>query len=297
MHSEGAKVHGESAGAVEAALYVVATPIGNLGDITLRALDTLKSVDVIAAEDTRVSRKLLGHFGIQAELLPAHEHNERDSARKLVALLASGKSVAFVSDAGTPAVSDPGAILVEEARAAGFRVVPIPGASAVMAALAASGLSAVPFCFHGFLPARKPDRVKLLSGLKDRPEFQIFFEAPHRILESIESILAAMGGERRVAIARELTKLFEQVHVCRLDEAGPWLLADENRQRGEFVLLVEGCVQREAAAESGSRRTLEILLNELPLKQAVGLAAAITGEKKNALYAAALEMKKQMDDS
>ncbi len=276
----------------EPTLYVVATPIGNLRDITLRALDTLKSVDAIAAEDTRVSRKLLAHFGIQVDLISAHEHNEREAAQRLVALLSQGKSVALISDAGTPAISDPGAIIVAQARAAGFRVVSIPGASAITTAIAAAGLQSGSFCFHGFLPARKGDREKKLADLKAQRELQVFYEAPHRIVECVASIAAVFGGDRRIGIARELTKLFEQVHVCRLDEAVAWLEQNENHRRGEFVLLVEGGPEADAQGESDPQRVLGILLEELPLKQAVGLAAEITGIKKNALYEKALKLKK-----
>jgi len=272
---------------------VVATPIGNLRDITLRALDTLKSVDAIAAEDTRVSRKLLAHYGIQADLISSHEHNEREAAQQLVALLSQGKSVALISDAGTPAISDPGAIAVAHVRAAGFRVVSVPGASAITTALAAAGLHSGAFCFHGFLPARKGEREKVLAVLKTQRGLQVFYEAPHRIVECIASIAAVFGGERRIGIARELTKLFEQVHICRLDEAVAWLEQSENHRRGEFVLLVEGCSEAGAPDDSDQQRVLEILLRELPLKQAVGLAAKITGAKKNALYERALELKKE----
>ena len=281
----------------EPTLYVVATPIGNLRDITLRALDTLKSVDAIAAEDTRVSRKLLVHFGIQANLIPTHEHNEREAAQRLVALLSSGKSVALISDAGTPAISDPGAIVVAQVRAAGFRVVSVPGASAITAAIAAAGLQCASFCFHGFLPARKGEREKTLAALKAQRELQVFYEAPHRIVESIASIAAVFGGDRRIGIARELTKLFAQLHVCRLDEAVVWLEQNKNHRRGEFVLLVEGRPKvADAQGEPETRHVLEILLRELPLKQAVGLAAEITGAKKNSLYEQALMLKKESSD-
>jgi 16S rRNA (cytidine1402-2'-O)-methyltransferase len=277
----------------EPTLYVVATPIGNLRDITLRALETLKSVDVIAAEDTRVSRKLLSHFGIQTELISAHEHNERGAALRLVELLSQGKSVALVSDAGTPAISDPGTIAVAQVRAAGFRVVTIPGASAITAAIAAAGLDSASFCFHGFLPARKGEREKALAGLKSRRGLQVFYEAPHRIVESAASMAAVFGGKRFISIARELTKLFEQMHVCRLDEAVAWLEQNENHRRGEFVLMIEGCTESDVPEKSETGRVLEILLKELPLKQAVGLAGAITGTKKNALYEEALKLKKK----
>lgn len=270
---------------------MVATPIGNLRDITLRALEVLRAVDAVAAEDTRVTQKLLGHHGIHASLLALHEHNERDAAQRLVALLAGGKSVALVSDAGTPGISDPGAIAVARVREAGFRVVPIPGANAALAAIAASGMQAASFSFHGFLPAKKGERERALAKLKQVPGLLIFYEAPHRIVESVESLASVLGGERRIGIARELTKLFEQVHVCALAEAGAWLLENENRRRGEFVLLVEGC-RAEAGDDKGeAQRVLEILLAELPLKQAVKLAAEITGAKKNALYDRALELK------
>lgn len=288
-------MHSENTEVAEPTLYVVATPIGNLRDITLRALDTLKSVDAIAAEDTRVSRKLLVHYGIQADLISAHEHNERNAAQRLVALLSQGKSVALVSDAGTPGISDPGAIVVEQVREAGYRVVSIPGASAITTAIAATGLQSGAFCFHGFLPVRKGEREKKLVALKARPELQVFYEAPHRIVDCVASIAAVFGGDRRIGIARELTKLFEQVKVCRLNEASAWLEQNENHRRGEFVLLVEGCPDDDAANESdaGPQLVLEILIRELPLKQAVGLAAEITGMKKNALYEKALKLKKE----
>jgi 16S rRNA (cytidine1402-2'-O)-methyltransferase len=289
-------LHSENKEVAEPTLYVVATPIGNLQDVTFRALDTLKSVDVIAAEDTRISRKLLGHFGIQTDLISVHEHNEREVAQRLVALLSQGKSVALISDAGTPAISDPGAIAVAQVRTAGFRVVSIPGASAITTAIAAAGLPSASFCFHGFLPARKGDREKMLTALRAQRELQVFYEAPHRILESITSIAAIFGGDRRIGIARELTKLFEQVHVCRLDDALVWLGQSENHRRGEFVLLVEGCSKAGAQGESDPQRVLMILLRELPLKQAVELAARITGTKKNALYEKALKLKKEMSE-
>ena len=289
-------MHSERTEVAESVLYVVATPIGNLRDITLRALDTLKSVNAIAAEDTRVSRKLLAHYGIQTDLIAAHKHNEREAAQKLVTLLSQGKSVALISDAGTPAISDPGAIVVSHVRAAGFRVVSIPGASAVTTAIAAAGLHSESFCFHGFLPVRKGEREKMLTALKAQPGLQVFYEAPHRIVECIASITAVFEGDRRIGIARELTKLFEQVHVCRLDEALAWLDQNENHRRGEFVLLVEGCADAGEQDDSGPQQVLEILLQDLPLKQAVALAAEITGIKKNALYEKALKLKNEGGD-
>lgn len=284
MHSEDTKL-------TEPTLYVVATPIGNLRDITLRALDVLKSVDSIAAEDTRVTQKLLSHHGLRAKLFALHEHNEQEAARRLIVLLAEGKSVALVSDAGTPGISDPGTTAVAQVREAGYRVVPIPGPNAAIAAIAASGMRAATFCFHGFLPARKGDRERTLAGLSRESGLLVFYEAPHRIVESVESMMSVFGGTRRLGIARELTKLFEQVHVCRLSEAGAWLKEDGDHRRGEFVLLVEGCVE-DAQPEDDSARVLQLLLDELPLKIAVKLAAEITGARKNALYQRALQLKR-----
>ncbi len=272
---------------------MVATPIGNLRDITLRALDVLKSVDSVAAEDTRVTRKLLSHHGIHAKLFALHEHNEHDAGTRLIALLSVGKSVALVSDAGTPGISDPGMIAVAGVREAGYRVVPIPGPNAAIAAIAASGMRAARFSFHGFLPARKGDREIALAGLSRETGLLVFYEAPHRIVGSVESMVGVFGGERRIGLARELTKLFEQIHVCRLAEAGAWLQQDQDHRRGEFVLLVEGCTEDAAQPEDRSSRVLELLLDALPLKQAVKLAAEITGARKNALYQRALERKQE----
>lgn len=281
----------ERRGVAEPTLYVVATPIGNLGDITLRALEVLRTVDAVAAEDTRVTQNLLNHHGIRTRLLALHQHNEKKAAEQLVALLAKGQSVALVSDAGTPCISDPGEIAVDHVREAGFRVVPIPGASAILAAIAASGMRVLPLCFHGFLPNRKAEREKLLLGMKSQPGLLAFYEAPHRILESLESIASVLGGGRRVVIARELTKMFEQIHACRLSDATAWLSGNDDRRRGEFVLLVEGCGEAENGGNDDAERILGILLREVPLKQAVKLAAEITGAKKNALYDRALELK------
>ncbi len=273
-------------------LYVVATPIGNLQDITLRALEILKSVDIVAAEDTRHSATLLGHFGIQAKLTALHEHNERSAGEKLVAQLQAGKSVALISDAGTPAISDPGAILVNMALAAGIKVVPIPGANAAIAALSASGLLMPRFLFIGFLPAKSAHRRQVLQSLADVPVTLVFYEAPHRVLESVADLATVLGGERQITLARELTKTFESIYQCPLGEATAWLQADSNRQRGEFVLLVEGApASDDLVISPEAQRTLELLLAELPLKQAVKLAADITGIKKNTLYELALTLK------
>jgi len=275
-----------------AKLYVVATPIGNLTDITLRALEVLKSVQLIAAEDTRVTATLLRHYGVATRMLSLHSHNERESTRKVLAALHEGQSVALVSDAGTPAVSDPGALLVTEASAAGFDVIPIPGANAAITALSAAGITGTGFLFCGFLPARPAARRTQLTALKTQPYSLVFYEAPHRIVEFIEDLLKVFGSERDVVLARELTKRFESIHRCALGEAPAWLAGDSDRQRGEFVVIVSGNLQLETEDEAEARRVLEVLLEELPVKQAAALAAQIVGRRKNELYDLALTLKK-----
>jgi 16S rRNA (cytidine1402-2'-O)-methyltransferase len=274
-------------------LYVVATPIGNLADITLRALEVLKRVDVIAAEDTRTTGHLLRHYGINASLIALHQHNERRAAQKILQLLAHGKSVALVSDAGTPAISDPGAVVIGIVRAAGHPVVPLPGASAAACALSASGSTAPHFLFYGFLPQAAAARRRELAALQALPYLLVFYEAPHRVMASIGDMAAAFGAGRTITIARELTKLFETIHQCRLGEAAAWLVADANRSKGEFVLLVEGAPQADAADAGAAQHVLEILLRELPLKSAVRVAAEISAGKRNELYKLALELKKK----
>lgn len=270
---------------------MVATPIGNLQDITLRALEILKTVDVIAAEDTRHTAQLLAHFGIQTKLAALHEHNERAAGEKLITNLLKGGSVALVSDAGTPCISDPGSLLVKLAHEAGVKVVPIPGANAAITALSASGLLMTRFLFIGFLPAKSSHRKQVLEKISDVPATLVFYEAPHRILECVADLTAILG-ERQVTFARELTKTFETIYSCRLGDALAWLQADPNQQRGEFVLLVEGAPDKdEQAISPEAQRTLECLLAELPLKQAVKLAAEISGVKKNTLYELALTLK------
>jgi len=285
-------LHSRANQKIECALYVVATPIGNLGDITLRALDVLGAVGVVAAEDTRNTRHLLQHHGIgDAKLLALHQHNERAGAEKIVTLLQQGNSVALVTDAGTPAVSDPGALLVEAVRAAGFRVIPIPGASAAIAALSASGLVNPHFLFHGFLPNKSAARRAALQSLADLPCTLVFYEAPHRILECVTDLHAVFGDAREIVFARELTKLFESIHRCPLGTALAWLHSDPNNQRGEFVLLVSGAAPRNDDLDAQAERVLAVLLAGLPLKQAVGLAVQITGLNKNTLYERALALK------
>ena len=275
---------------IESALYVVPTPLGNLQDMSLRAIEVLKAVPWVAAEDTRHSQPLLRHFGSGARLLPAHQHNEEQAAQGVIDKLAAGEAVALVSDAGTPAVSDPGARIVARVREAGFRVVPLPGACAAVTALSASGLMAPHFLFYGFLPAKAGQRQKELEALAALPYTLVFYEAPHRVLESVEALAAAFGPERTIVFARELTKLFETIHACPLGEALEWLKADANRQRGEFVLLVEGAP--EDADDGAGERVLKLLLAEgLPVKQCAKLAAEITGASKNELYQKALALK------
>ena len=276
----------------EGTLYVVATPIGNLGDITLRAIETLKMVDAIAAEDTRHSAGLLSHFGITKKLIAVHQHNEHQSAEKLLTQLKLGENIALVTDAGTPGISDPGAVVVDFVRKAGVKVVPIPGVSAVIAALSASGIAQNGFMFFGFLPASGAARRKALEALKAQMVTLVFYEAPHRIVESISDMASVLGAQRRITFAREITKTFETIYSCDLAAAAAWLEADTNQQRGEFVLLVEAAAVKEAEEFSDETvRILKLLLLDLPLKQAVKLAAEISNEKKNDLYEFALSLK------
>ena len=273
-------------------LYVVATPIGNLGDITLRAIETLKTVDAIAAEDTRHTSGLLSHFGISKKLIAVHEHNEQQSAKKLLIQLKAGENIALVTDAGTPAVSDPGAIVVKIVREAGIKVVPIPGVSAVITALSASGITQNGFYFHGFLPASGAARRKILENLKSQTVTLVLYEAPHRIVECVEDLAKVLGGGRNITFARELTKTFETIYTCSASQASAWLQADANQQRGEFVLLIEPAPAEQAQEISEeAQRVLKCLLAELPLKQAVALATEITNLKKNDLYEFALKFK------
>ena len=281
---------GAGAGLKTSALYVVATPLGNLGDLGDRAREVLAGVDAIACEDTRHTRKLLDHFGIRAETFSLHEHNEAVAAERLIRQLREGGSLALVSDAGTPAVSDPGARAVAAVRAAGFEVIPVPGPNAAVAALSASGLTDPHFLFYGFLPAKTAARRKALAALKPLPCALVFYEAPHRIEEAVADLAAELEPGRRLVIARELTKLFESIVDLPLAEAAAWLAADADRRRGEFVL----CVSAPPPAEgmpAEAERMLDTLLAELPLKQAVKLAAEISGAPKNALYDLALSRK------
>lgn len=285
-------MHNEHPQKLEPVLYVVATPIGNLRDITLRALDVLAKADVVAAEDTRNTAHLLTQHGISANRLVAvHQHNERGASEKIIALLQAGQSVAFVSDAGTPGVSDPGALLVQAVLAAGLRVIPIPGASAAISALSASGLVSPHFLFYGFLPNKSAARRSALQTLAGHPYTLVFYEAPHRILECVADLQAVFGNEREIVFAREVTKLFESIHRCSLGTALDWLNNDPNNQRGEFVLLVSSAPPQTTGLDAESERTLSLLLGALPLKQAVQLAVQITGANRNELYQRALALK------
>mgnify|MGYP004608245983 FL=1 len=275
----------------DATLYVIGTPIGNAGDISLRALHILEIADAVACEDTRVTKNLLGLYGLDKELISAHQHNEREAAEKLIARLQRGERIALVSDAGTPAISDPGAKIVDSVRNAGFNVIPVPGPSAAITALSAGGLIDESFLFIGFLPAKTAQRQTVLRKLKDSPATLVIYEAPHRIRDTVRTLADIFEPSRTVVIARELTKLFEEIHRCPLSEAIPWLEENRNRQKGEFVLLVQGAPSREDD-ESQARHILSVLLDELPAGTAAGLTAKITGIRKNRLYDMALELKK-----
>jgi 16S rRNA (cytidine1402-2'-O)-methyltransferase len=274
-----------------ATLYVVATPIGNVTDISLRALHVLSLADAVACEDTRNTAQLLTRFGLHKPLIAAHQHNEREAAEILIARLQAGERIALVSDAGTPAVSDPGARIVDAVRAAGLRVVPLPGASAAVTAISASGLVNDQFHFIGFLPAKAKQREGVLQQLRNVTATMVFYEAPHRIVECAVALAAAFEPTRQVVFARELTKLFEEIHRCPLSEAAAWLAADAHREKGEYVVLLEGATQAEDAGDAEAERILALLVAELPVKQAAALTAQITGRKKNALYERALQMK------
>ncbi|MFZ2208661.1 MAG: 16S rRNA (cytidine(1402)-2'-O)-methyltransferase [Porticoccaceae bacterium] len=271
-------------------LYVVATPIGNLADMVPRALDILKTVALVAAEDTRHSGRLLRHFGIATRLVSYHDRGEADQGEAVLAALADGRDVALISDAGTPLISDPGYRLVRAARAAGFAVSPVPGACAAVAALSVAGLPSDRFVFEGFLPARAGERLRRLEALAQEPRTLIFYEAPHRIQETLADIATVFGAERELVLGREISKAFETFLTGSAAEVGAQVAADANQRRGELVLMVAGAPAR-APAGDDLDRVLSVLLEELPLKQAVGLAARITGAAKNQLYERALALR------
>ncbi|MBL8472911.1 MAG: 16S rRNA (cytidine(1402)-2'-O)-methyltransferase [Rhodocyclaceae bacterium] len=280
-----------------AALYVVATPIGNLGDLTLRALDVLRAAELVACEDTRHSARLLQHYGIAAQCIAVHEHNERAASARLVQAVAEGKVVALITDAGTPGWSDPGARVVRSLQEAGLPVVPLPGPCAAVAALSAGGLLDARFLFAGFLPARGQARRGQIESLRDIDAALVFYEAPHRIAECVADLASLLEPERELLIARELSKTFEQIVRLPLAQAPQWLAADAMRQRGEFVLAVSAPPRRAGAAlDAHATRTLGVLLADLPLKQAVKLAAELTGAPRNALYEHALAQAAQQSE-
>ncbi|KTC60628.1 16S rRNA (cytidine(1402)-2'-O)-methyltransferase [Pseudomonas savastanoi] len=276
-------------------LYVVATPIGNLDDMSVRALKVLREVTLIAAEDTRHSARLMQHFGISTPLAACHEHNERDEGSRFITRLLAGDDVALISDAGTPLISDPGYHLVRQARAAGVPVVPVPGACALIAALSAAGLPSDRFIFEGFLPAKAAGRKAKLERVKEEPRTLIYYEAPHRILECLQDMEQVFGADRQALLAREITKTFETLKGLPLGELRAFVEADSNQQRGECVVLIAGWTPPEDEDVIGeeARRILDLLLAEMPLKRAAALAAEITGVRKNLLYQVALEKQKE----
>ncbi len=273
-------------------LYVIATPIGNIGDISLRALHILGMADVVACEDTRVTKTLLSSYGLSKELVSAHKHNEREAGQYLIERLKKGERVVLVSDAGTPAVSDPGAKIVDAVRNAGLNVVPVPGSSAAITALSAAGFPDDNFLFVGFLPTKNTQRKEALKNLTDTTAALIFYEAPHRIEETLNALAEIFEPTRRIVIARELTKLFEEIHRCTMEELLDWFKNDANHKKGEFVLLVEGAAPASDKLNAESQRVLSILMEEMPVSAAASVAAKITGDKKNRLYELALQLKK-----
>lgn len=278
-------------GAAAGILYVVATPIGNLADMVPRAIETLQTVAIIAAEDTRHSARLLAHFDIKTPSVAYHDHSDEHRTAQLLVRLQSGDSVALISDAGTPLVSDPGYRLVRSAREAGIQVVPIPGACAMVAALSAAGLPSDRFAFEGFLSAKEVARRAQLQALENDPRTLVFYEAPHRILETLQDMLAIFGAEREVVVAREITKTFETIKGGNLADISAWVAADSNQQRGEIVLLVRGSNRVDDGEISlEQERIMRILLEDLPVKQAAVIGAKLTGLKKNFLYQWALDV-------
>ncbi|GGK76958.1 16S rRNA (cytidine(1402)-2'-O)-methyltransferase [Amphritea balenae] len=276
----------------ESVLYVIATPIGNLEDMTPRALRILESVALIAAEDTRHSGRLLSHFNIKTPMIAVHDHNERQQQQKIIEKLQQGLDIALISDAGTPLISDPGFVLVREVRAAGFNVVPVPGCCAMVAALSAAGVPSDRFAFEGFPPAKSQQRLNFFSGLAAETRTLMFYESPHRILDSLAAVVEAFGADRPIVIARELTKTFETFIAGTAAEVLSKVEADPNQRKGEFVLMVEGAPEiDDSDLDSHASEVLDILLAELSVKQASALAAKITGVKKKVLYQAALDRK------
>ena len=267
-------------------LYIVATPIGNLQDITQRALDTFAQVDLIAAEDTRHSGLLLSHYGIKKPFFALHDHNEQEKAHIVVEKLKQGSNIALISDAGTPLISDPGFHLVRQCREAGIRVVPLPGACAAITALCASGIASDRFCFEGFLPAKSKARKDKLENIAEEDRTLIFYESTHRILDTLEDMQSVLGEERYIVLAREITKTWETITGNTIKNLREWLLGDPNRTKGEMVLIVEGKPKSDNNDEISPQamKALELIAEELPLKKAAAIVAELYGYKKNALY-------------
>ena len=274
---------------VSAKLYIVATPLGNIGDITYRAVEILKNVDLIAAEDTRHSGKLLSYYQISKPTFPLHDHNERQRGSVLIEKIKAGQSVALISDAGTPLISDPGYHLVNECREAGVDVVPVPGACAAITALSAAGLPSDRFSFEGFLPVKEKAKTEKLTALAEETQTMIFYESPRRMQDTVKHIINIMGADRKLVVARELTKLFESYYVLPAVEMLEWLAQDTNHCRGEFVLMVAGAPKNQDALSVEAIKTLTLLKKELPLKKAAAITAEIHHLKKNDLYKWGLE--------
>ena len=274
-----------------ATLYIVATPIGNLDDITYRAVEVLKNVDLILAEDTRHSKKLLNHLDISTPLRAFHDHNEREKTQSVVDELSAGKSMALISDAGTPLISDPGYVLVSEAKKAGLKVVPLPGPSALITALSGAGLASDNFTFFGFLPSKQTARTKVLQGLVSRTETSIFYESPKRILATMLDMLSVLGENREVCLAKELTKAFETINTDTIPVLIEYLTVDANHQKGEFVILISGAEKTDnSAAEAELDTLLPILCAEMGASKAAKLAAKITGIDKKHCYQRAIDL-------
>ncbi|WP_237057718.1 16S rRNA (cytidine(1402)-2'-O)-methyltransferase [Microbulbifer sediminum] len=274
------------------ALYVVATPIGNLADMVPRAVEVLQCADLVAAEDTRHSQRLFSHFDIDTPLVAYHDHSDDQRTARIIERLEAGETVALISDAGTPLISDPGYRLVREARNRGIRVVPVPGACAFVAALSAAGLPSDRFTFEGFLPAKSGARARTLEQLAGEERTMVFYEAPHRVADTLDAMAEAFGEHREAVIARELTKAFETFHMAPLAELAAWVRADSNQQRGEIVLMVRGAERKAGATlDDESQRVMKLLMAELPPKRAAAVAAEITGVNKKVLYNWGLEQK------
>ena len=279
-------------------LYIVATPIGNLQDISSRAIKTLKNVDLIAAEDTRHSGHLLKQLDIDTHCIALHEHNERHTAEKVVQQIINGQSIALISDAGTPLVSDPGYHLVKLAHQKKIQVVPIPGPSALIAALSAAGLATDRFCFEGFVPSKRAQRKSFYAQRVHETRTMVFYETPHRIVASLTELCAEFGDDRRVVMARELTKTFETIRNDTIENLLAWVIADNNQQKGEIVLVVQGYAEvKQDSLSDYNTHVIKTLLQQLSLKQAVQLAVEITGEKKKKLYNYALSVQQEKKDT